>query len=135
MRARRSASSRATWLRSSPARKANGSSAVATNAAHAAASPAPAWPPSTSRNVSSAARVDRGELQPLERSAAPPAQGEPDEHDDEQDDVEQRLEPERDVREVGVAVDQQHVGRAVVAPELVRAGEQHRRHRATVKIT
>jgi hypothetical protein len=50
--ARSSASSRATWLRRSPPRNANGSSDVAIKAAHQAASPAPDCADVTSRNVS-----------------------------------------------------------------------------------
>ena len=53
-RSRSSASSWETWLRSSPPRNANGSSADEMNAAHHAASPAPAFAVATSRNVSSA---------------------------------------------------------------------------------
>ena len=51
--ARSSSTSPAMWLRSRPARKASGSSAVAANASHRAAAPAPPVAAVTTRNVSS----------------------------------------------------------------------------------
>jgi hypothetical protein len=62
-------------------------------------------------------------------SGAPPAQRQADEHDHEQADVQHDLQADREVREIRVAAQQQDVGRAAVASELMRTGEQHRRDR------
>ena len=90
-RARSSASSRATWLRSRPARKANGSSAVAMNARPLQGVAPARGAGRDEQEREQPADVDRRELEPLERRRPPPAQSQPHEHDDEQGDVERGL--------------------------------------------
>src|SRR4051794_12636145 len=74
------------------------------------------------------AGVDRGQLHPLERVARAPAAHGAREHDGEQREVQQRARAGQGVRGGGVAVDEQDVGRAGVAAELVRAGEEQGGH-------
>jgi hypothetical protein len=71
-------------------------------------------------------RVHRRQLEPLVRARAAPVHDRPHEHDQEQHDVERRGERERDVRQVLVAPDEQQIDRALVAAQVVRAGEEHR---------
>ena len=74
------------------------------------------------------ADVDRRQLQPLERARPAPEPDRPREHDDEQHEVEQRAEGGEEGGQPVVAADQEEVGRAVAAAELVGVGEQQRGH-------
>ena len=126
--ARSSASSSDRWVRSRPARKANGIRPVAMNAAHHAALPDARAGHRHEQEGQQREGVDGRELQALERRRRPPAADRPGEHDGEEHEVAEGAEAGEHRRQVVVAADQQQVGRAVVAAEVVRAGEEQRRH-------
>ena len=68
--------------------------------------------------------VDRRALEAQERVGLAPALRGPHDHDQEQRAVEHRAEREQDRRQVLVPLDQQDVGRALRAVEVLRGGEQ-----------
>jgi hypothetical protein len=74
------------------------------------------------------ARVDRGQLEALERSRLAPPTDRAGEDDHEEDEVEQGSERGGDGGQVRVAADQEQIARAVVATELVGTGEEQRGH-------
>ena len=98
---------------------------MAVNVAHPAASPAPGERGRREQEGEQPEDVDRRELKALELAGPPPAQDQANEDDHEEDDVERDLQADGDAREIGVPADQQDVGRAVVAPQLVWPCEQH----------
>ena len=126
--ARSSASSSERWVRSRPARKANGIRPGRDERR----------PPRRVADAGAGHRheqegqqregVDRRELQAVDRRRRPPAPDRPREHDAEEHEVAEGAEAGEHRRQVVVAADQQQVGRAVVAAEVVRAGEEQRRH-------
>ena len=121
--ARSSASSSDRWVRSRPARKANGHQ-QGRDERRPQRRVARARPGHGHEQEGEQGEdVDRRELEALDGRRPPPAPHRPREHDGEEDEVAQGAQAGEHRRHVGVAADQQQVGRAVVAAER-RAGRR-----------